>query len=377
MIDTHQFGLNLKRNGFEFFSGVPCSFLKSLINFAINECEFVMAANEGDAVAIAAGASVGGTKSVVLMQNSGLTNASSPMVSLLHPFQIPVLGFVSLRGEPGLADEPQHELMGQITEQMLELMRVKWEYLSPKLEEAISQLARANQWIERNSSFFFIVRKGTFAPAALLKQRLRVSKNVVKRLQSEGDQFPARIDALRVINSFKNERTILLATTGKTGRELCEIDEDAPNHLYMVGSMGCVSSLGLGLALTRKDKDVIAIDGDGALLMRMGSLSTNGCWSPSNLLHIVLDNNTHDSTGGQLTVSHNVNFIEAAAACGYVSAIYVHDLFELKACIQEWQQNKRLTFIYMKIDKGSQSNLGRPKLKPIEVKERLQEFLHD
>ena len=116
MLNTATFGNELKAMGFDFYAGVPCSFLKSLINYAINECYYVMAANEGDAVAIASGSKLGGRKAVVLMQNSGLTNATSPLTSLNYTFKLPVLGFVSLRGEPGLKDEPQHELMGQITE---------------------------------------------------------------------------------------------------------------------------------------------------------------------------------------------------------------------------------------------------------------------
>ena len=132
MISTAIFGAELKALGFEFFSGVPCSYLKNLINFAINDCEYVMATNEGEAVAIASGATLGGKKAVVLMQNSGLTNATSPLTSLTYPFQIPLLGFVSLRGEPGFPDEPQHELMGQITAEMLSVMKIKWEYLASR-----------------------------------------------------------------------------------------------------------------------------------------------------------------------------------------------------------------------------------------------------
>lgn len=376
MMSTDMFGAELKKLGFEFYSGVPCSFLKPLINFAINECEYVTATNEGEAVAIAAGAAIGGKKAVVLMQNSGLSNAASPLISLIYPFQIPLLGFVSLRGEAGLSDEPQHELMGQITGEMLSTMKITWEYLSSHIEEVQQQLQRAAQCIEANKPFFFIVKKGTFEPVALRKQQLKASRNIVKREKMMEDQLPSRYEALQVINSLKEQQTIQLATTGKTGRELYEL-EDAYNNFYMVGSMGFVSSLGLGLSLIRTDKDVIAIDGDGALLMHMGNLATNGYNSPANMLHILLDNNTHDSTGGQSTVSHNVNFVDIAAGCGYVYAMYVHNLTELESCIQAWKQHKQLTFLYVKIAKGSKQNLGRPKLKPYEVKERLQVFLDD
>lgn len=375
MINANQLGEELKKLGFLFYSGVPCSYLQDLINYALNECEYIVATNEGDAVAIAAGASIGGKKSVALMQNSGLTNACSPLASLLYPFRIPVLGFVSLRGEPGKSDEPQHELMGQITTQILDLMQVKWAYLSRNFEEVKIQLQQANSYIENNQSFFFVVKKGSFTKEGLLVQKPQSAITGTLQPKTMADQTPTRFEALQVINSLKNNQTIQLATTGKTGRELYEI-EDASNNLYMVGSMGCVNSLGLGLALVRKEKDIVVIDGDGALLMRMGNLATNGTYSPPNMLHILLDNNTYDSTGGQGTVSQNVHFVNIAASCGYVDATYVHNLAELKTCIESWKKSKGLTFLYLKIAKGSKKDLGRPKIKPYEVKERLQVFLH-
>lgn len=375
MINTRMFGEELQKLGFRHFSGVPCSFLKNLINYAINECEYVAAANEGDAVAIASGAHVGGEKSVVLMQNSGLTNAVSPLTSLNYTFRIPLLGFVSLRGEPGIPDEPQHELMGRITTQMLDLMQVQWQFLSADLEEARRQLLEANQQIEKNKTYFFVVKKGTFDKVILRKQQSAVHSNQIKRQGHAADQLPSRFEALTVINAIKDDQTVQLATTGKTGRELFEI-EDADNNLYMVGSMGCISSLGLGLALRQKDRNIVVIDGDGSLLMRMGSLATNGYYNPPNMIHILLDNNAHDSTGGQSTVSHNLNFVDIAASCGYTRSLYIHSLDELEAALKEWKKTKGLTFLYMKISKNSNQNLSRPNVKPYEVKERLQRFLN-
>jgi phosphonopyruvate decarboxylase len=376
MIDTYQFGAECKKLGFHFFTGVPCSFLNPLINFAINECEYITAVNEGEAVSIAAGAAIGGKKTVVLMQNSGLTNASSPLTSLVFPFRIPLLGFVSLRGAAGLIDEPQHELMGKITAEWLSSMRIHWEYLSDVLQEAIQQLQKANSIIEKNEPFFFIVKKGTLAKIELQKQEAKTTRNVINRRKCQADELPARTEALQLIQFHADQDTVLLATTGKTGRELYQLKDQA-NQLYMVGSMGCVTSLALGLSLARKEKDVIAIDGDGAILMRLGCLATNGYISPPNMLHILLDNQTHDSTGGQLTVSHNVQFVDIAAACGYYRAVYVHSLAELDRCIQEWKREKQLTFLQLKIAKGSIKELGRPSIQPFAVKERLQVFLDD
>ncbi|MFH5779154.1 phosphonopyruvate decarboxylase [Heyndrickxia oleronia] len=376
MIDVLTFGKELKRHDFQFYCGVPCSYLKDLINFAMNDCKYVMATNEGEAIAIASGAVIGGKKSVVLMQNSGLTNATSPLISLVHPFKIPILGFVSLRGESGLKDEPQHELMGEITPDLLSLMKIRWEYLSHDIAEASLQLERANEWIEKDESYFFIVRKGTFHPVEHLKESLQLSNNSLKINKKKNDQLPTRFEALQVIQSLKDQHTIHLATTGKTGRELYEI-EDSQNNFYMVGSMGCVSSIGLGMSIAKKDKKFIAIDGDGALLMRLGNLTTNGYYSPANLLHILLDNHSYDSTGGQMTVSQHTNFIEMAAACGYKQSIYAHNLLELRNYIQFWKRHQELTFLYMKIAKGSKNGIGRPRQSPVEIKERLQVFLDD
>lgn len=177
MINTNMFGEELKKLGFLLYSGIPCSFLKNVINYTLNECEYVSAANEGDAVAIASGAYLGGKKSIVLMQNSGLTNAISPLTSLNHPFRIPLLGFVSLRGEPGIPDEPQHELMGKITTQLLDLMQIRWQFLSSDLMEARQQLVQANECIERGQSFFFVVKKGLFTEEVLKGQQPTVHVN--------------------------------------------------------------------------------------------------------------------------------------------------------------------------------------------------------
>jgi len=373
-LDAKDLGVELEKLGFGFFSGVPCSFLSDLINYAINDADFVMSSNEGDAVAISAGAYLAGKKSVVLMQNSGLTNAISPLTSLNFSFRLPVLGFVSLRGEPGLGDEPQHELMGTITEKMLELIQVEWEYLSSDIDEVKKQLARADETISNNKTFFFIVKKGTLNKVELKEKPNSINHNRELSLNTGELEPNTRLDILEALNESADEETVLLATTGKTGRELYEV-EDRNGNLYMVGSMGSISSIGLGIALN-SDNKVVAIDGDGALLMRMGNLGTNGFYAPDNLLHILIDNNSHDSTGGQFTVSHNVDFVKVAADCGYTRCIYIHSIKEFKSRYSEWSENPVLTFFYIKVTPGTKENLGRPTIKPYEVKNRLIEYIN-
>ena len=188
MMNTEWFGAECKRLGFEFYTGVPCSFLKPLINYAINECEYVTAVNEGEAVSIAAGAAIGGKKAVVLMQNSGLTNASSPLTSLIYPFQIPILGFVSLRGEPGLADEPQHELMGQITGELVNDDEYQLGVSYPcELEEAVSNFKEPTTFIENISPFSLLLKKERFEDTELQKHETKASTaNLLKSKEEDG-----------------------------------------------------------------------------------------------------------------------------------------------------------------------------------------------
>lgn len=374
MLPMNLFGKQLDKLGYNFYSGVPCSFLKSLINYAINKEQFIMSANEGDAVATCAGAYLGGKKTVFLCQNSGLTNAVSPLTSLNYTFQIPVLGFVSLRGEENIQDEPQHELMGRITDKLLHTMEIEYEVLSNNINNAKQQLIKADHYIEKGKSFFFIVKKGTFDQEKLHPQKEKEKTNASIRFSNSVKKYPRRIEALDQIKNVINSDTLLLATTGVTGRELYEI-EDSRNQLYMVGSMGCVSSLALGLALVRPDKKIIAIDGDGSLLMRMGSLATIAYYSPNNLYHLLLDNGMHESTGGQKTVSENVNFLKIAEGASYEQVIELNNLDDLENSVRNWRLKPNLTFAYLETKKGIKEKLGRPKIKPFEVKERFIKYI--
>lgn len=378
MLDTHRYGTYLKEKGFSFYTGTPCSFLKYLINYGVNNNGFVMAANEGDAVAIAAGAYLGGKKPVVMMQNSGLTNAVSPLTSLNYVFRIPVLGFVSLRGEPGLADEPQHELMGVITGRLLSDMGISWEYLSPDENTARNQLDHADEVIASGKSFFFVVKKGTFSEVVLDPGKLSCRVNPEAEIEYNDDSglLSTRLEVLSSIRSEVDSSTVVIVSTGKGGRELFELG-DMDNNFYMVGSMGCASSIGLGLSLVKPEAKVIVIDGDGALLMRMGSLATNAFYQPSNMIHLLLDNETHDSTGGQFTVSPVVDFPKAAAACGYPVVEVCKTPEQLRSTIKKWKKTPALTFCNIKIEKGSKKGLGRPTVKPFEVARRLGKFIRE
>ena len=376
MLEASQFVEAARTQGFDFYAGVPCSFLTPFINYVIDDqaLTYVSAANEGDAVAAVAGAYLGGRRGVAMMQNSGLGNAVSPLTSLTHIFRIPMLLICTHRGAPGVQDEPQHALMGEITEQMFDTMRIPWEVFPRKVEEVAPALARAVAHMDTHQTpYAFIMHKGTVAPHALQAQVLpqpgRTEEIAGTAFDFNRPATLSRETALRaLVEQVPAEGTVVLATTGFAGRELYAV-EDRPNHLYMVGSMGCISSLGLGLAMNRPDLQVYVVDGDGAALMRMGNLATVGTYGGANLHHILLDNGAHDSTGAQSTVSPNVDFATVAKACGYALVARGEDADALKTFLAARSAGPR--FLHLRIGTGTREDLPRPRITPPEVLARL------
>lgn len=374
MIEASSFVSAAGERGFRLYTGVPCSFLTPFINFVIDseDTHYVAAANEGDAVAIAAGAELGGMRTIVMFQNSGLGNAVSPLTSLTYVFRIPVLIITTYRGEPGGPhDEPQHELMGAITTDMLETMRIPWEYLPTEDAAIAAALDRAVTYMdEERRPYALVMRKGTVKPSAL--HGVPVPKPIQPPSVAAAEAVSTRQDMLRRIQTLAGPDGVIVATTGYTGRELFHC-ADRPNQLYMVGSMGCASSIGLGLALARPERTVIVIDGDGAALMRLGAMSTIGYERPPNLVHIVLDNQVYESTGSQSTVSGSVDFCGLAAACGYPKVSRVTGPDELADAIAD--SPGQLAFYHVPILPGAPRGLGRPDMAPPDVAARLRQFL--
>lgn len=376
MVQAQNFLNEAHARGFDFFTGVPCSFLTPIINRVISDpgTRYVGAASEGEAVGIASGAWLAGRSTVVMCQNSGLGNTVNPLTSLNWPFRIPTLMLVTLRGEPGLGDEPQHELMGEITKTILDDIRVD-NAPFPETDEAIAaalDAAKASM-AERDLPYAFIVRKGTVANEKLDETPIAVNPAGDYTDRLEGGVRPIRYAALERVVSVAPDTAALVATTGFCGRELYMID-DRPQHIYQVGSMGCASAMGLGVALN-VTRPVIVLDGDGAALMKMGSLATIGAQAPSNLIHILLDNGVHESTGGQATVSPGVDFAHVALACGYRSASACDGLDGLEAALKAALAATGPHMIHIRLTPGTVDNLVRPSVKPPEVARRFRAFL--
>ena len=363
--------------GFSFYAGVPCSFLTPLINRVISNpaLDYVGAASEGEAVAIAAGAWLAGRRTAVMCQNSGLGNTVNPLTSLNHPFRIPTLLIVTWRGQPGLGDEPQHELMGQVTASLLDTIAIGHTVFPRDADAVAATLERADRAMAADDlPFALVMEKGSVRDDGLDQPDQPVRPRGRVEDLRQGGERPARIDLLRAVQSLVPGEAAVVATTGKTGRELFTC-EDRPQQLYQVGSMGCASAMGLGIALNAQ-RPVLVLDGDGAALMKLGTLATVGAHAPGNLTHVVLDNGVHDSTGGQATVSPNVDFAAVAQACGYPRAFRCDGeagfASALKAALAE---GSGPVLIHALIAPGSRENLGRPTIAPRDVARRFRSFL--
>jgi phosphonopyruvate decarboxylase len=406
MIEARDFVDAARERGFEWYAGVPCSYLTPFINYVLQDpgLQYVSMANEGDAVALIAGVALAGAatgtatrvaagtrgtgatalggvrprRGVAMMQNSGLGNAVSPLTSLTWTFRLPQLLVVTWRGQPSVPDEPQHALMGPITPRILEAMEIPWELFPDEIDAIGPALDRATAHMDATGwPYALVMQKGTVAPYALkagagaaTAAAERGSPAVLHPLRLRHAERPTRQQALRqVVAHTPQASTVVLASTGFCGRELYAVD-DRPNHLYMVGSMGCVVPLALGLALARPDLRVVAVDGDGAALMRMGAFATVGSYGTPNLQHLLLDNGVHDSTGGQATVSAQVSFAEIAAACGYASSLETDDTARIGAWLDSPPAGGP-RFARLLTRAGTPDGLPRPSITPVDVKTRL------
>ncbi len=388
MIEAREFIEPAKARGFVWYAGVPCSYLTPFIDYVAQDpsLKYLSMTNEGDAVAAIAGITLdqppsGPRRGVTMMQNSGLGNAVSPLSSLTWTFRLPQLLIVTWRGQPGVPDEPQHALMGAVTMELLDTLDIAWELFPTTSPAVVPALDRAVAHMEQTGRpFAFLMRHGSVAAEGVdargaSRARPVLTPSRVESCLRGGSARPSRGEVLaEVIACSPLTATVLLASTGFCGRELSAL-EDRSNHFYMVGSMGCIGSLALGLSLARPDLQVIALDGDGAALMRLGAMATIGAYGPANLWHLLLDNGMHESTGGQATVAAQIDFAQIATACGYASALETDQL----TAVPRWLASMPACgprFARMLIRSGTQSDLPRPLQTPLEVKSRLVRHLN-
>lgn len=358
----------------DFFTGVPDSQLKALCDhlmfkYGIDPKHHVIAANEGNAAALAAGYHLAtGKVPVVYMQNSGEGNIINPVASLLNDkvYGIPCLFIVGWRGEPGVRDEPQHIYQGEVTLKLLEDMDIAAFVIDKKTkeEEVQSKLLEYKKLWQKGKQCAFVICKGALEADCKVEYQ---NANVMKREE-----------IIRRIVAVTGEDPIV-STTGKASRELFEIREaNGQTHGYdffTVGSMGHSSSIALGIAVNEPEKKVWCIDGDGSALMHMGAMAVIGATQPKNLVHIVINNGAHETVGGMPTVAGKIDLVQIARGCGYPNAVSADNFENLDETLKEAKKAAGLSFIEVKCAIGARSDLGRPTTTPEENKKAFMESL--
>lgn len=372
MIQPKDFIEKLRAGGIEFFAGVPDSLLKNLCAYItdnIARVNNIIAANEGNAVGLAAGYHLAtGKTGCVYMQNSGEGNAVNPLLSLLDAdvYKIPLLLIIGWRGEPGVHDEPQHVKQGKVTLSLLETMGIPYSVLDENWEKQTDEALKAIK--ETNGVYALIVRKGTFEDYKLQNQ-------------INQDWYLAREEAIKIVVDKLLEDDIIVSTTGMISRELFEYRETkGQGHAHdflTVGSMGHASQIALGIALQKPNRRVIVFDGDGALLMHMGGLAIIGDYNPKNLVHIVFNNGAHDSVGGQPTVGQKINIETIAKAVGYQDVVSVDSQEALLFAMNHVNNDiiDGVSLININVRKGNRKDLGRPTTTPLQNKEAFMQNL--
>lgn len=360
--------------GADFYTGVPDSQLKALCDYlmgtyGIDGHRHIIAANEGNCVALAAGYHLAtGKVPVVYMQNSGEGNIINPVASLLHEkvYGIPMIFVIGWRGEPGVHDEPQHIYQGEVTLRILEDMGIRHYVLDAGTDvQTLSEvMVDFRKVLDAGKNVAFVVKKGA------LTYKEKVSYSNENTMQRE--------EIIRHILAVSGKDAVI-STTGKASREVFEIREaEKQGHGYdflTVGSMGHSSSIALGVALNKPDKKVWCIDGDGAALMHMGAMAVLAAQSPDNLVHILINNGAHETVGGMPTVAEYVDFVALAKACGYKYAVCADTFDALDEQLMAAKSRAALTFIEVKCSIGARADLGRPTTTARENKENFMKYL--
>lgn len=360
--------------GSDFYTGVPDSQLKALCNYLMNTYgidpkHHVIAANEGNCTALAAGYHLAtGKVPVVYMQNSGEGNIINPVASLLNDkvYAIPVIFVVGWRGEPGLHDEPQHIYQGEVTIKLLEDMDIKPFIIGKDTteDELIDVMKEFREILSTGKNVAFVIRKGALSYDG--------------KVEYKNDNTMVREDIIKHIVNISGEDPII-STTGKASRELFETREaNTQSHKYdflTVGSMGHSSSIALGVAINKPETKVWCVDGDGALLMHMGSMAVLGANKPKNVVHIVINNGAHETVGGMPTVAANIDVVAIAKACGYPNAVSVMSFNDLDKALENAKKTDELSLIEVKCSIGARDDLGRPTTTALENKENFMEYL--
>lgn len=365
MIDAPEFVGFLDSAGVDLYTGVPDSLLRPLCSaiMALPPERHVLAANEGNAIGIAIGHYLRtGSPAVVYLQNSGFGNTINPLISLADPdvYGVPMILFIGWRGEVGVPDEPQHVTQGRIMPQLLDALEVPWATLPDTESEARRAVEHALDVATReNRPYVLMVRKGTFGGAA-------------KTPSAASDALATREEMLSSLIEAIGSEPIIVSTTGMLSRELFELRQqlelDGSRDFLTVGGMGHASSIALGIAMREPRREVWCLDGDGALLMHLGSLPVISDHAPPNFMHAIFNNGVHDSVGGQPTSIGCVDLAATARSVGYRHTVTETDPNRVVPAVGLMRSAGGPSLLELKVKPGNRPDLGRPTRGPAESK---------
>lgn len=360
-------------NGIDFFTGVPDSLLKNICAYITDNAphhRHIIAANEGNAVGLAAGHYLAtGRMALVYMQNSGLGNTVNPLLSLADAdvYSIPMMLMIGWRGEPGIHDEPQHVKQGKVTLSLLEAMGIRYVVLADNEEEADRQIAELTIYAQtENVPVAIVIRKNLFAPYKL-------------KTKVANDNILSREEAMKIVVSHLRDTDMIVSTTGKLSRELFEYREarlQGHGHDFLtVGSMGHSSSIALGIALEQPHRRIFCFDGDGAFIMHTGALGIVASQHPKNYIHVLFNNGAHESVGGQPTIGYAIDCTAIAKASGYSKVMTARTEEEIHGAMTEIDHSEGPLLLELKVKIQSRDDLGRPTTTPIQNKDAFMETL--
>ncbi|QSB15224.1 phosphonopyruvate decarboxylase [Natronosporangium hydrolyticum] len=381
MIDPARFLADLSAHGVSFYTGVPDSLLKHLnteIMQTLPPEQHVIAANEGAAVGIALGHYLRtGAPAAVYLQNSGFGNLVNPLLSLADPavYGVPMVLVIGWRGQPGVPDEPQHVTQGRVMTALLDAMELPWSVLPTEPGAATEAVADAvRSAVARSGPSVLLVEKNTFtAPAALPADHERVDGPTGRVDEPAHDRRVSREEALTGLVAAVGAGPVIVATTGMLSRELFELrartGADGDTDFLTVGGMGHACSIALGVAMREPTREVWCFDGDGALLMHLGSLAVIAQQAPPRLFHVVFNNGVHDSVGGQPTAIDVVDVAAAARGLGYRHAEPVTEPGDVPAAVARMRATGGPSLLELRVRPGSRPDLGRPTRTPAQSRD--------
>ena len=344
----------LKKNDINFFTGIPDSILIELSRFLQNKNKrkHIRATSEGSAISIGIGHYLS-TKQVpcIYMQNSGLSNALNPLISITSKkvYNIPLVLIIGWRGSPRVKDEPQHNVKGKITESILKLLNIK--YTIVRSGNDLSQFNKIVKNAKKNNNI-----------AACLIEQGTIKK--IKKTYNKKNFYKLNKELfLKTLLETLEKNSKVISSTGYNSRELMYLRNKYKlintKDFYMVGGMGHTASVALGYSLSTKKK-TICIDGDGSFLMHLGSIKTAGTFANNNFKYILLNNNSHDSVGGQNTYANNIDFEKLSKSLGFKKFYKIKNNKNLKQNIKRFLKGNNLNFLEVKITNSKIKNLPRP-----------------